>query len=162
MGKPSIGIKFPFEESEDGIFLKMNKTSSDQIKSDLIHLLLTKTGERLYNPLFGSDLLRFLFEPNDNDTYEDIKTNIQDSVSKFIPNITINDIIVKLDDVSDISDSSLDQTIFDKQGSLITKTEISGKLNQESGQKGHSINVKIDYNIKEGVFSQSDTIILRF
>lgn len=162
MGEITTGIKFPFEQSEKGFFLKMNQTSSEQIKSDLLHLLLTRTGERLMSPLFGSDLLRFLFEPNDQDTYENIRSSIQESVSKWIPIITINDIVVEMDDSSNKEDTSLDQTITDKQGSIITKTIISGEKNISSGQAGHSIRVKIDYSITEGVFESKDFVVLKF
>ena len=164
MAEKSIGVKFPFEESDKGFFLQMNKTSAEQIKSNLIHLLLTRKGERLYNTEFGTDLLRFIFEPNDNDTYEDIKSDIQNSVSKFIPNLTINNIIVEMDEPNDKNNESLIQTITDKQGSLITKTTIIGKLNPATGEgdPGHSISVKIDYKITEGVFESKDFIVLKF
>ena len=164
MAEKFIGVKFPFEDSEKNFFLQMNKTSAEQIKSNLIHLLLTRKGERLYNPEFGTDLLKFIFEPNDNETYENIRSDIQNSVNKFIPNLTINDIIVEVDEPNDKSNESLTQTITDKQGSLITKTIISGKLNPATGEgdAGHSISVKINYQINEGVFQNKDTIILKF
>ena len=158
----SIGIKFPFEEDPKGFFLATTKTSAEEIKSNLIHLLLTRKGERLYNVDFGTRLLEFLFEPNDNDTYEDIKSSLQEDISKWITNLTINNIEVKMDDVSDLDDTSLDQTIIDKQGGLITKTHIKGKLNTSSGEEGNSISVKIDFSINEGVFESKDTVILKF
>jgi phage baseplate assembly protein W len=60
-----------------------------------MHLILTRKGERLYNPEFGTDLLRFIFEPNDSVTYSDIKLDIQTTVKRFIPNLNVDDITVE-------------------------------------------------------------------
>ena len=60
-----------------------------------MHLILTRKGERLYNPEFGTDLLRFIFEPNDSATYSDIKLDIQTTVKRFIPNLNVDDITVE-------------------------------------------------------------------
>ena len=158
----SIGIKFPFVPSEKNFFLGMNDTSADEVKSQLLHLLLTKTGERLMAPTFGSDLLSFIFEPNDQTTFEEMKSSIQESVSKWIPNLTINDIIIKEDNPLDISDESLDQTIIEQNGGLITKTIISGKKNQSGGQLGHGVLVSIDFTVSSGVFQESDQITIKF
>ena len=50
----AIGISLPF----NGPAGPFNKTYStqDQAKFDLINLLLTNKGERLFNPEFGTDL----------------------------------------------------------------------------------------------------------
>ena len=71
-----INIDFPFRDSSDGSYFKMNKTDKDAIRADLLHLLLTNKGERLYLPEFGSDLKKFIFEPNDEITHEQIKDNL--------------------------------------------------------------------------------------
>lgn len=64
MAERFINIAFPFEDdTKNNYFLKMNKEGKRAIKSDLIHLLLTTPGDRLYLPEFGADLRKFLFEP---------------------------------------------------------------------------------------------------
>jgi uncharacterized protein len=95
MAKRFINIEFPFQDSKDGFFLNMNSIDSKAIRSDLMHLILTRKGERLYNPEFGTDLLRFIFEPNDSATYSDIKLDIQTTVKRFIPNLNVDDITVE-------------------------------------------------------------------
>jgi phage baseplate assembly protein W len=95
MAKRFINIEFPFQDSKDGFFLNMNSIDSKAIRSDLMHLILTRKGERLYNPEFGTDLLRFIFEPNDAATYSDIKLDIQTTVKRFIPNLSVDDITVE-------------------------------------------------------------------
>jgi phage baseplate assembly protein W len=95
MSKRFINIEFPFQDSRDGFFLNMNAVDSKAIRSDLMHLILTRKGERFYNPDFGTDLLRFIFEPNDSITYSDIKLDIQTTVKRFIPNLNIDDVIIE-------------------------------------------------------------------
>ena len=59
-----------------------------------MHLILTRRGQRLYNPDFGTDLLRFIFEPDDSLTLGQIKEEITNSVKKYLPNLQIKEISV--------------------------------------------------------------------
>lgn len=93
-----INIRFPFVDSKKGFFVDMTRTSDDAIKSDLIHLLLTNKGDRLYMPDFGTNLKRYIFEPLDSVTNSDIKSEIQTSIDKFIPNLKVNNITVTPDE----------------------------------------------------------------
>lgn len=90
MAETFINIKFPFFDSPKGFFLEMTKTNKDSIKSNLMHLLLTNKGERLYMPDFGTNLRKFIFEQNDLDTQLDIRDELQSTIAKFIPNLTID------------------------------------------------------------------------
>ena len=56
--KTYINIQFPFQDDPEGKFVKMNTDAKQAIKSDLVHLLLTNKGERLYLPSFGANLRR--------------------------------------------------------------------------------------------------------
>ena len=57
MGYKYINIAFPFEDdTKKNYFLKLNDQGKQAIKSDLIHLLLTTPGDRLYLPDFGCNL----------------------------------------------------------------------------------------------------------
>jgi phage baseplate assembly protein W len=88
----SINIRFPFQDSSKGDYFDMTTTTKDAVKSDLMHLLLTNKGERLYMPDFGSDLKKFIFEPNDTTSHDDIRINLNQTISRYIPGLTINDI----------------------------------------------------------------------
>jgi len=86
----SINIKFPLQDdNETGFLFKTNKLSIDAIKSDLLLLMLTQKGERYYNPDYGTNLKKFIFEPNDDLTEFDIKEEIKVDVNKYLPNVTI-------------------------------------------------------------------------
>ena len=89
-----INIEFPFKDGNLGQFLNLTNEDSSAIKSDLMHLLLTRKGERLYLPDFGTDLLKYIFEFNDGDTRGDISRELNETVKKYIPNLTINKVDV--------------------------------------------------------------------
>lgn len=95
MAFKTINIDFPFRNSSNGFFLKLNETDAEAIKADLIHLVLTSKGERLYLPDFGTNLRRFIFEPNDNLTLSDIKFEISETVKKYLPNLRVNEVLVE-------------------------------------------------------------------
>jgi phage baseplate assembly protein W len=98
----SIGVSLPF----NGPAGPFNKTYSteEQIKSNLINLLLTNKGERVFNPEFGADLKTVLFEGITEDTVDVIRTLIGTNVSTFIPEVTVTNLdIVKSEDTNTIS-----------------------------------------------------------
>jgi len=90
----SINIDFPFRDSPKGFFLDLNVTDTKAIKADLMHLILTNKGERLYLPDFGTDLRKHLFQPFDNVTTGQIKDEINEAVKKYIPNLRITNVIL--------------------------------------------------------------------
>ena len=106
-----INIDFPFRDSDNGFYFKMNKTDKDAIRADLLHLLLTNKGERLYLPEFGSDLKKFIFEPNDEITHEQIKENLNQTIIRFIPNLLINDITFRNDAIEELIIVELTYTV---------------------------------------------------
>ena len=106
-----INIDFPFRDSDNGFYFKMNKTDKDAIRADLLHLLLTNKGERLYLPEFGSDLKKFIFEPNDEITHEQIKDNLNQTIIRFIPNLLINDISFRNDTIEELIIVDLTYTV---------------------------------------------------
>ena len=113
MAESFVNIQFPFsDDTQKNYFLKMNKTRSAAIKSNLVHLLLTNKGERYYMPDFGTNLRQFLFEQNDDITSQGIIGEINQSINKFIPNLIINNITVTKGELNDYSVTvRLDYTI---------------------------------------------------
>jgi phage baseplate assembly protein W len=82
----AIGVSIPFNAG--GVF-RSTYSTKDQIKSNLINLLLTLQGERIMNPEFGTNLPRLVFEQLDEQLYPIIQDEIFSSVSRFIPEITL-------------------------------------------------------------------------
>jgi len=92
----SIGIKFPLSSnSNKGFFLELTETKKEAIKSNILFLLTTQKGERLYKPEFGTNLRTFIFEPLDNQTIIAIQEEIQSSVTKNIQGVTIDSVNVE-------------------------------------------------------------------
>jgi len=92
----AIGVSLPF----NGPAGPFNKTYStqEQAKSDLINLLLTNKGERVFNPDFGTDLRLVLFEPITEDIIPIIKDLVTTSVNTYVPAVIVSDITVKKDE----------------------------------------------------------------
>jgi phage baseplate assembly protein W len=85
----AIGVRLPF--NAPGVFYSTFSTK-DQLKYNLINLLLTSKGERVYNPEFGTLLKAQLFNPMTQASFGDIEDSIVDSVQAYIPEIKINNI----------------------------------------------------------------------
>ena len=91
----TYGINFPFRQNPKGKYLSLSETTDDEIRSNLIHLLLTRKGYRYFLPDFGTRLYEFIFEPLDGETFDSIKQEIEEAVSTYIPNLTIQDITIE-------------------------------------------------------------------
>ena len=85
-----IGVGFPLNHGSKGFFSR-TKTALQQTKSNIKNLLLTKKGERLGNPLFGSDLFAVLFEL-EGDVQSRIEEAVRSSLSQWLPFVEVNDV----------------------------------------------------------------------
>lgn len=109
-----ININYPFKDSDKGFFLDLNSEERLAIKADLLHLILTRKGQRLYNPDFGTNLLQFIFEPNNELTLGKIKEEIRNVVKRYLPNLNINELTVTQSENSEYAAViRLDYTITD-------------------------------------------------
>jgi|TARA_R110000824_G_scaffold158898_3_gene332995 phage baseplate assembly protein W len=89
-----IGVGLPLSHNRDGFF-KQTKTSLEQTKSNIKNLLLTRRGERLGNPTFGSDLFAVLFEQEGDDIESKVEEAIRSAMSEWLPFVIINNIETK-------------------------------------------------------------------
>lgn len=64
------------------------------IKNDLLQLLLTVPGERIFRPTFGTKIRSSLFEPSDENTYNDIKQSIVTAVTNYEPRVKLTKVVV--------------------------------------------------------------------
>ncbi len=106
-----IGLKLPFTRGRSGLF-PQSETTLEQAGSNIKNLLLTAKGERVMQPDFGSGLREILFEQYTEDLTEQIKLEIQDTISTWLPYITIASIDVNQDETNP------NQTIVDIDFSL--------------------------------------------
>lgn len=90
--KKFLGCPYPISKTSRGLMATQH--GIDQIKSDLLCLLLTNPGERVFLPLFGTPLRALLFEPNDPALAEKCREVIINSIRMWEPRITVDQIDV--------------------------------------------------------------------
>jgi len=145
----TYGVNFPFRESYVGKYLDVSDTTEEEVRSNLIHLLLTKKGYRYYLPDFGTRLYEYIFEPLDGPTFSEIEGEIRDSVEKYMPGVQITNI--------SITDASLGEE--DKGTFINSNGEREFKV-QGIGEKEHTAKIKIDYKVTNQAFESSDFVII--
>lgn len=123
-----LGLPYPTRKTPRGYWY--SQTGSNQIKSDLLCLLLTNPGERVMLPEFGTPLKKLLFEQNDVVLQNQARRLISDAIARWEPRVAIQNIEVS----SEIDRSSLNQ-------------------DDDLSEKEHILSVKIIFvdpqNIKE-------------
>lgn len=91
--RQAIGISL----FDKGKLFNQNYTTKDQIKHNLINVLLTRKGERVFNNDFGANLSDLLFEPEDITLKAEIESIITYNINKYIPQISLKGITIKDD-----------------------------------------------------------------
>lgn len=132
--KQTYGINFPFLDSSKGDFLQLTEIPETEIKSNLIHLLLTRKGSRYFMPDFGTNLYQYIFEPLDEMVMGKIEDEIIDACEKYLPNLKIDKI-----DIRNLMDDP-----------------------EASAEQVHKIIINIDYTINSRTFQSTDSISLFF
>jgi len=75
-------------------------TNEQTVKRSIRNILSTDYTERLFNPKFGANLKRFLFEDISPFTSTLIRDAIKDAIDKFEPRARVSDIMVIPNDYS--------------------------------------------------------------
>ena len=76
-----------------GVF-RLSYTTEDQSITNLKMLLLTRMGERLYHPTFGTRLQELVFDPNTDELIIRAEQELERVIKFWLPYIIINDIFV--------------------------------------------------------------------
>lgn len=124
----TINIKFPLEDDTvTNRLFKMNNVTKDALTSNLILLLLTEKGERYYEPDYGVNIKKYIFEPKDGQTQSDIEEEIRDTVKLFIPELTISSVQF----FSDVDDEGDD--VGDNQINILVEFKYADDVFSETG-----------------------------
>jgi len=111
-----LGLQYPLVKTPRGIMAQKNGV--DQIKADLLQLLLTNPGERVMLPNYGTPLRELFFDQNDRSMETRARNMISESILAWEPRIVVQNIKVQAgldredsrlhpDDTGDESDSVL-------------------------------------------------------
>jgi phage baseplate assembly protein W len=149
----TYGLNFPFRDSKRGDYLELTQFEAQEVKADLIHLLLTRKGTRYYLPDFGTRLYEFLFEPFDGLTFDAIESDIREAVSNYMPNLLLNNITISPADPQEEVDIATGQNSVGSSESPIYR--FPGK-----GTSEYTAKIKIDYSTDKNTFAQSDFVII--
>ena len=85
------GLKFPFTAQKvDKNFLDLNDGALSYVESQITHLLFTVKGSKLRDPEFGCNLLSYIFEPDDDTTWDSVKTECKNAISKYVNGCSLN------------------------------------------------------------------------
>ena len=83
----AYGISSPTKRGK--VMFEQTFTSFEAARANLRNLLLTRVGERVMQPDFGTTLHNVLFEPMDDEQFEEKLTgSITDKVELWLPYIT--------------------------------------------------------------------------
>jgi len=130
----SYNIKFPINDNlSTNTYFQMTQVTKEAFSSDLLLLLLTQKGERYYEPDYGTNLIKFIFEPNDSLTATDVEQEIRETVSTYIPALKITNIAFNWN--------------IDDQGAKISDNQL---------------NVNIKFTYTEDAFTESGQLDLNF
>lgn len=96
-----IGVTLPFN-NPNGIFYQ-SYTDRDQVLSNLKNLLMTRKGERIMQPEFGTDLQYYLFEQitDEFEFQENLIGEIRSSLAFWMPYVAIQDVNVNTNPTND-------------------------------------------------------------
>lgn len=91
--KQYYNIKFPFTFDNDRKhFIDLNETLEEGVASRIVHVILTPKRSRLRKPDFGTDLIKYIYEPNDSITWDGVREEITTSISKYVSNVEVKDV----------------------------------------------------------------------
>jgi len=91
MADRTIGVLLPIRRGKVGYF----DSSLDlvtQVKSNLVNLVLTRKGERPFQPEFGTDLHELVFEQMDDEYNSRVEAAIRTAVAKWMPFLRIDEL----------------------------------------------------------------------
>lgn len=95
-----LGVPYPIRKHPQG-FLRI-QSGINQIKSDMLTLLLTNPGERVMLPAYGTPLRKLIFEPNDPALREKAKAMIANSIKLWEPRVAVQqiDVTSKIEEIT--------------------------------------------------------------
>lgn len=89
----AIGITLPYSDTNGRMF-NVSYTTKEQALTNLKMLILTRKGERVMLPTFGTNIWDYIFENITDITLDAIRQELYQSIETWLPYLTIDDIVV--------------------------------------------------------------------
>jgi phage baseplate assembly protein W len=115
VARPQRALGISVLYNGNGVF-NQTITTKDQVKSQLINYVLTNKGERLFDPNFGGDIRRMLFDPTTN--VDSIIATLEQGILEYVPGVIINNITINTDPDSYTANLIIDYSIYDQKDLL--------------------------------------------
>jgi len=90
--RKDIGYGIVFPLMDEGTFTQ-SFTLKDKVKTNILNVLLTEKGERLYMPNFGCGLKNLLFD-NDIDVQQ-LKEIIIEQLARHVPEVSVQEVLTE-------------------------------------------------------------------
>lgn len=72
----------------------VNSLDYDAIKNSIVSLFTTIPGQKILNPYFGLNLVKYLFEPVNEDIAANIANDINTGITTYEPRVRIRNLVV--------------------------------------------------------------------
>jgi phage baseplate assembly protein W len=127
-GQPKgIGISVLY--SNNTSVFSTTTTTKAQIKSNLINYVLTNKGERLFDPNFGGDVRRAIFDANNDSTFDVIATRLETEILQYVPNIILQSIIIKRAPDENLVNIIINYQLNQQNQQVVVNVETRGLIN---------------------------------
>jgi phage baseplate assembly protein W len=128
IGQPrGIGISVLYNNSTN--VFNSTITTKEQVKSNLINYVLTNKGERLYDPNFGGDIRRAVFEANDDAAFESVIARLEDEILAYVPNIILQSITLQKNPDYNMVTISINYQLNQENQNIVLNVETNGLNN---------------------------------
>jgi len=88
------GLCYPITRSSVGLL--RNTDDLSQLKADMAAIILTVPGERVMQPDFGTDLVRFNFNQPQELVMQEVRQRVAKSLKKWEKRVQVNDVLANL------------------------------------------------------------------
>ena len=122
----AIGVKLPL--GGDPVF-SLSYTTEEQAISNLKNLLLTRKGERPFQPEFGADIYSLLFEQISVELSTELEDSLRSDIEYWLPYIIIDEINIITNEDYNRVDISLKVKVTEQGANVVINILVSEQGN---------------------------------
>ena len=122
----AIGVKLPL--GGDPLF-SLSYTTEEQAISNLKNLILTRKGERPFQPTFGTDVYSLLFEQVSEQLSSDLEESLRNDIQYWLPYIIIDEINIITNEDYNRIDISLKVKVTEQGANVVINVMITEQGN---------------------------------